>query len=518
MKIDLQQIFDEYRGLESAQIRRNLCTALAAVADSDSLKRLVSIAMTDADETVRARALAELVKLNPGKQATAVAFIAAAADKDETKGVANYLLAQLQLAGAPITDRAKGLRETFDNVRAAIEYVSRRRTFADTWSLIGKAIVAAFTGATFSIFLIYAYIWLHVGVFSDTSIFFLSIIVTVMTALLMAYFARPFGDHFVKSSVATMIEVMRVCAIPAVSGVVLFLMLLLANAEQVGSWALAICFWLLLIATVRLFTICGRLSNKDRNLRYFGQVIVGFSAGMLVCIAFPFASHLLEMDSKVVSILCVAVLIPMALGLGAFFAQIDRSATLSYVEATTAQRVASYAIIAIFACCFIAPGIQVLRLGPGAYPQGVEYREYREYHRFTEPVENRTIEIGTPAKITIDTSGEKASEKLNVTAALKSSNCTAELFGLDQKTPLGHGSGSVYINQTVVPGQYTLSIHGRLQLEGDRPCAPGVTIEEVVGAFGRLLSGTAPLSGFTSFNVTVRLKPSEEPSNLPKSK
>jgi HEAT repeat protein len=59
MKIDLRRIFDEYRGSESAQVRRNLGTALAAIGDDDSLERLVNMAMTDPDESVRLRAFSD---------------------------------------------------------------------------------------------------------------------------------------------------------------------------------------------------------------------------------------------------------------------------------------------------------------------------------------------------------------------------------------------------------------------------------------------------------------------------
>ena len=57
MKIELRDIFEQYRASESAQVRRNLSTALAAVGDTESLQRLVNMAMMDADETVRLRAL-----------------------------------------------------------------------------------------------------------------------------------------------------------------------------------------------------------------------------------------------------------------------------------------------------------------------------------------------------------------------------------------------------------------------------------------------------------------------------
>jgi hypothetical protein len=179
-----------------------LCTALAAVSDDDSLQRLVSIAMTDADESVRVRAFAELVRLERSKQETAVAFITAAVDEKETKGAANYLLSQLQLAGLPVSHRPKNLGEAVEGIRASIAYAGRGRTFVDTWSLIGKSILAAFVASTIGVSLTYGYIRLLVGQLAGAQAFFISIFGTVLLAALTIYFICPFGEYFVRSFVA----------------------------------------------------------------------------------------------------------------------------------------------------------------------------------------------------------------------------------------------------------------------------------------------------------------------------
>ena len=86
MKVEIRHIFDEYRASESAQVRRNLCTALAAVGDSDSLERLVNMAMSDADETVRDRARSEIIRLEPSKRDDAVAAVIESTLNKEARG------------------------------------------------------------------------------------------------------------------------------------------------------------------------------------------------------------------------------------------------------------------------------------------------------------------------------------------------------------------------------------------------------------------------------------------------
>jgi len=483
MKIELQRIFDEYRDAESAQVRRNLGTALAAVGDDDSLKRLVNMAMTDPDESVRLRALSELVRLEPNRQTAAVAVIVAAADAKETKGAASYLLAQLQLVGVPISYRPKAIRDGIAGIRASIAYAGRSRK--DVWSLAGKSLLAAFTASALGAIVTVAYVQVLIGRMSDNEGAMLSVLLCVLLSGLIVYFVRPFGGYFVESFLTPMVEVTRVLLLPTFFGVVTLFAYVILDPDSAKKAALAILAGLLLIALVRLCTIYGRIAQDNLNRRQMAQIGFGFCASALIMTAA--GSILNAVQASSVSYFWIFFL-PVTLGLAAFFAQVDRSASLAQAKEPVGRRIIVFSTIAAFAVLLVVPVFRSLGQGQvGTVP--VPTVENVELNFGA----SRQLQVVTPAHVKITTK-----EPGELSIYIPGDRCHASLFGPLHEF-LKRDSPTVSIRQNTTPETYTLEIAS----QQGKACGPALGMAQTANALGRLFLGKIPIPPTTL--VTLRL-------------
>jgi hypothetical protein len=480
MKIDLLRIFDEYRDAESAQIRRNLCTALAAVGDHDSLKRLVNMAIIDPDQSVRLRAFSELARLEPNRQTAAVAVIVAAAAAEETKGAANYLLAQLQLVGVPISYRPKTIREGIASIQASIAYASRGRTAGDLWGLAGKSLLAAFTASAIGVIFTVAYVQILIGRMSDSQVVIAgSIFLCILLSALMIYFVRPFGGYFVESFLTPIVEVTRVIFLPTFFGVAALCISAVADPDNAETYALALLSVLLLIALVRLCTIFGRIEQSNLNRRQMAQIGFGFCASTLIFTAAVSILNAVGASSAVSWFWLFSL--PVILGLAAFFAQIDRSASLARAKEPLGRQIIVFSTFAAFAVLLVVPIFQSLRQ-PEQNPTSVDVE--------LNTPELKELKVATPANVTVTT---KVPGDLSVD--IPAGDCYASLFGPSHQQ-LQRDTPPVYFRQFISPGVYTVEIAGRL----GRGCT-SVNMNGAVAALGRLLLGTIPQRG-----AVVRLR------------
>jgi len=481
MKIDLLRIFDEYSDAESAQIRRNLGTALAAVGDDDSLARLVKMAMTDPDESVRLRAFSELVRLEPNRRTAAVAVIVAAVDAKETKGAASYLLAQLQLAGVPISYRPKAIRDGIAGIRASIAYAGRSRK--DVWSLAGKSLLAAFTASSLGAIFTVAYVQVLIGRMSDNEGAMLSVFLCVLLSGLMIYFVRPFGGYFVESFLTPMVEVTRVLLLPTFFGVVTLLAYVIIDPDSAKKSALAILAGLLLIALVRLCTIYGRIAQDNLNRRQMAQIGFGFCASALIMTA---AGSILNTVYASSGSYFWIFFLPVTLGLAAFFAQVDRSASLAQAKEAVGRRIIVFSTIAAFAVLMLVPVFQsFLQARPDLAPPDEEVE--------LAAGAVRELRVKTPARVRITT---KVPGELSIN--VPTSGCNANLLGpLNQS--LKRDTPPVSIRQIIAPETYTLEIASVLGKE----CGPALNMAQTANALGRLFLGN--ISNPPTTLVSLRL-------------
>src|SRR5262249_22574290 len=147
-----------------------------------------------------------------------------------------------------------------------------------------------------------------------------SIFVAVLSAALILYFVRPFGQYSVNSFLAAMVEMARVIFAPALFAVAAFLVMLVIEPTDVSNYALILVWWLALIASARLLIICGRVGYNSLDRTQIVQVAFGFSGAVLIWTLIGFIASKLAADPEIVSTLWL-MSIPIALGLAAFFGQ-----------------------------------------------------------------------------------------------------------------------------------------------------------------------------------------------------
>jgi hypothetical protein len=270
-----------------------------------------------------------------------------------------------------------------------------------------------------------------------------------------------------------------------------------------GSSAIAtsiVGFWVLLVATVRMFSIYGRVvAGDNRNRRHIAQIAIGFSAAVSICTGVASVLNTLG-RADVLGAISIAwvISIPVALGLAAFFAQVDRSTSLTDFQATTAQQIIALSSIAAFTCLLVAPAVQFALHYESPPGDQVYNQTLGASGEATGP-----ISITTPAKIVFDI---KASGVLNIKAGL-SFNCAAQLFGPSHNL-MGNDWGYSNIKTLVSPGEYTLRVESRYRR--DEACYPEFTADMVLKSLGELLLGTVPSNsrpGRFSVDIDLRTKP-----------
>jgi hypothetical protein len=297
-----------------------------------------------------------------------------------------------------------------------------------------------------------------------------SIVLCVLLSMAMVYFVRPFGGYFVRSVPAAMVEVARAMLLPAFLGVAAFVLSVVIDSDSVLSSALAIVGVLVLIAIVRSCSIYGRVWRDNVSRRQMAQIAFGFCASVLTLTAIVSLLNAVNIPALSAASGFWIFALPVILGLAAFFAQSDRSASLARSKETIARRIVVISCIAVFAVLLVVPAFQSLSqpaIGPTDVDVELNVDAIKE------------LQVGTPANVRIRT---KEPGELSIVS--RGSGCSARLLGQLQE-PLARDLSPISIHQAVVPGTYTLTVES---VRG-RACGPLLSTDQATDALGRLVIG-----------------------------
>ena len=356
-------IVKEFCDSKDEQLRRNAATALAAIADRESLDELVSMGLNEASPDVRERIEREIAQLPPEARAGVVRNLAGKLKQPGLESrKAYHLLGELRshgveapLPGLTIFRRLKLAKSLHDVV-----YPSRKkldRTRGAGLSLFGAAVAATVTG------FIQMVAFQQGGArLSDLYGFlFLSAFVAIALAVISLQISSPLALHADRGAIATLDLLTVAGASLPIAAIVVALVVSSEGGTRVALASalmvpvLAISTRLAMLATLRPFRV--------RGLNLWAGILSGTGAGTLAMSLVPALFGLA--NNPQISNLWLT-LVPVAAGLAAAWAQQDASAAGEF-RLPAAIRIAGAAPAAIL--CAIVVIV--------AFPRGARRDEFQ---------------------------------------------------------------------------------------------------------------------------------------------
>ncbi|MBL8392320.1 MAG: hypothetical protein JNN21_10665 [Candidatus Accumulibacter sp.] len=349
------QIIEEFLQAEdsSAQARRNAIVALATIADDEALQRLLQLAISDANTTVRAAAEAELATLCKQSPANLGPVIAATLAGSEQAPAAYALLGRLNALGATLPPLSAALPW----LRLALSQFRQARGATGWWQWAMRAMVPGLFAALLGVFAALAYMQSlakismrseHdlVGALGASLMFFVGPLIAFGTRRTTPYRLHP---HRGSGALA---EIAWACLYMAIPGVVCVAIILSADGlAHPDSWVTAGLLVLLppiVTGAIRAGTIAadGALGNARRLIAGCFAGFVGAAAG-LVCVTL--ATGLFHGVSASVCSQFWSCWLPICCGLAAAYAWIDAGVPCAAGAAADGQRLTiCAAVVGVF--------------------------------------------------------------------------------------------------------------------------------------------------------------------------
>lgn len=278
------EIIIEFLNSETPQLRRNAMTALASLHDSEAVKYMVQTALTDKDESVRARAEDELANLDE-QSLTMLSkdFITRLGDKSESLP-AYALLGRLRSRGLQLKLESLNWLRTLYLEFSLFKYVYPNRGWKfylrSSMPAAKAGLMAAVIYFIFFTLLHYRINWflpqMHSFSSLDTNVSFTDLIVgsPIAMALLipLATFRAMALDLYTDRVKGALIESLWA----GLAG-------LLLGATVSSGFAIAV---LLTMVAVRMGCISAHGVEFDYVPKHFAQALAGTLAGTLVLLAF----------------------------------------------------------------------------------------------------------------------------------------------------------------------------------------------------------------------------------------
>jgi tetratricopeptide (TPR) repeat protein len=330
---DPLSIVREYLSSSEPQVRKNVCTALAAIGSRESLIDLLKLALVDPDPGVRARAAEEIEQLDLDRRIVCLDLAVEALKDSGRQQAASHLLAQLR-------DRGTAIQLPRFSFSSRVRLAIRGRAGAacertSPWRALTAAALGGFVGAAV----------LLVGLESLDSmaneVQLLLLATTVVSSSLLgvaaARFSRPLRTYLDRrvGSVVEMASVFVGTLLPLLGLAFLFLFFWLQEREvslyKAGAALLGGTLSASLVAgAVRGGTLIGAATVPWRHWRRPVQTVVGAALGTLVLTAlFHGLARLLQARSDLASAEFAAgwwlMLLPVGIGLAAAIAGLDDS-------------------------------------------------------------------------------------------------------------------------------------------------------------------------------------------------
>ncbi|TLD45178.1 MAG: hypothetical protein FAZ92_02555 [Accumulibacter sp.] len=367
------QIIDEFLQAadSSAQARRNAAVALATIADDEALPRLLRLAISDGDASVRATAEAELQTLcgqSPAALGPAIATMLAGSER----AAAYALIGRLQAQGATLPP----LPASLPWLRLALSLFREARGATGWWSRAVRAMVPGLFTALVGVLAAQAYMQFLaeismrsepdvVGPLAASLLFIAGPLIAFGT-----WRTTPYRLHPRRGSGA-LAEIAWACLHTAAPGVVCVAAILLDDSRgalaDAEDWVIAGMLLLLppiVAGAIRAGTVAadGALGNVRRLVGGGFASIVGAAAG-LVCVTL--ATGLFHgVSASVCSQLWIWWL-PICVGLAGAYAWIDARVPCAPGAVADGQRLTICAcVVGVF---LVGAAMPVVRAGSGTF-------------------------------------------------------------------------------------------------------------------------------------------------------
>ena len=346
MKRTALTIINEYANSDRIQLRRNACSALAALGTEESLTNLANISLTDSDESVRKHSELEIAQLDPKAQNIALKAIRNLLEEDELTGKAYTMLARLSQRGVTVT-----VSDAPPWKRLATVWNSRKNLISEFGAQHWKKLVLHSTMGTLVgwitvIFILDTILGKDVNPESMGNLLSLFGFISVFLATIAGRYTLPFSLHF-DFLPAGIVEAVAACRATTLAYIFVVILLGLQyipflneyDDDYYGKSELTIVMFsailtllllALYVASIRLGTVLSIVIVKATLTNRFMQALVGGLAGMLVlticCVFLIYVSSIYFSLLEVVywNTLWVGLL-PGTFGLGWVYAYVDNS-------------------------------------------------------------------------------------------------------------------------------------------------------------------------------------------------
>lgn len=319
-------VVEEFLRSQDAQQRRNAVTALAVMGDEEAIAQLVKVAISDADDSVRARAEQELLALEGDALDRATKQIGLALDDPLKRQTAYGILGRFRSRGLVKAVPRMSILDRLKLAWGQSRYLYPRRT----WSSRLHMWKPGLAGGVIAIAILIVF-FLRTWWREDIGGFFVISIITLMAAPIFAIFttfrANPFHLYLDRRA-ALLVEVLTAFFL-CLLGMVFVLLLLFVYAKgdiflgpELGLTLVVMLASSVLAGIIRGGTIMSLGLFSDRRLNRTGQIIIGLATGFVFLSLFNFIEWKINSSSIINSILWV-IWLPMCIVIANAFAAVD---------------------------------------------------------------------------------------------------------------------------------------------------------------------------------------------------